>query len=85
MRTVRTALLVVTSLVGLSLQASYYNEAVGISALFYSAATYCAYETLNPWDCGLPCTNNGNLHEMSLIHNNEKNTFAFAGYSADQN
>ena len=33
-----------------------YNETLGYQGIFYSAAAYCAYETLTNWTCGYPCT-----------------------------
>lgn len=81
MRTIRTALLIAASLIGISQQARFYNEALGYQAFFYSAAAYCAYETLDPWDCGLPCQKNGGLREVTLIHNEDRNTFAYSGWN----
>ena len=52
MRIFGTALSI-AALVGMSTQ--QYNTDLGWTSFYYSAAAYCAYETLDGWDCGLPC------------------------------
>lgn len=50
----------------------------------YSSAAYCAYDTVETWDCGKPCELNANLTRIKRIHNSNKNTFGYTGYSESQ-
>ena len=82
----RTArLLVFSSFICLSLQQKFFDPQLNQRAFHYSAAAYCAYETLTPWDCGTACKENSDLQDTMQILDSSKNTFCYAGYSPSQN
>ena len=64
------------------LASAAYDEAVAMRAMYYSGASYCAKQTLNPWACGEPCTTLGAFTDMTLIENELLDTFGIAGYNA---
>ena len=51
----------------------------------YSSAAYCAYETVDNWNCGLPCSNNPGLTRIRRYNNPDRRTFAYSGYVPSQN
>ena len=62
MKALSTAVLVLASLATLSLTApNFYSVPVGTKGIYYSAAAYCKYETLDQWTCGAPCKYNSGL------------------------
>lgn len=77
---IKRSALVLSTLISLSTQALYYNEALSLNALFYSGAAYCAYETIDTWNCGIACQRGGALKDVVRINNGDKNTFAYAGF-----
>jgi len=81
MKAIRATALVLASLIGISVAGNYYSESVGQKGIYYSAAAYCKYETLDQWTCGGPCNQNSGLTEVKRIHNGARDTFAYAGWS----
>ena len=59
-----------------------YNANRGYSAVQYSAAAYCSYETIDSWSCGAPCGNHTGVGSITRIHNSTDNTFAFVAYDS---
>jgi len=59
-----------------------YNETLSYQGIYYSAAAYCAYETLSNWTCGRPCnsSNTDGLTDLIQIINEDNHNFAYAGY-----
>ncbi len=84
MKTLSTAL-VIAGLISLSSQS--YNTELGMKGLWYSAAAYCAYETLDDWNCGAPCQNLGDVDQAGFvrINNVALDTFGYAGYNNKNN
>ena len=86
MKAIRTAALVLASLAALTMAApNFYDLATGKKGIYYSAAAYCKYETLDNWSCGAPCNYNGGLQNVKRIHNAGRDTFAFAGWNSKTN
>jgi Lipase (class 3) len=86
MKALRTAALVLASLVGLALSApNFYSSNVGKKGIYYSSAAYCKYETLDNWQCGAPCMYNTGLQNVKRIHNPARDSFAFAGWNSKDN
>ncbi len=56
-----------------------------MTGLMYSAAAYCAYETIDTWNCGLPCQKTSGLSSIKRFHNSDRNTFGYAGYNPSTN
>jgi hypothetical protein len=87
MKAIKLAALVIASFIGLSqgISTEIYRDAVGHKGLYYSAAAYCAYDTLTNWECGAPCNENRDLTRVRKILNPIRATFAYVGYDDYQN
>ena len=86
MKAISTAALVLASLATTAFAApNFYNPSIGYKGMYYSAAAYCKYETLDAWNCGTPCSVNGGLQNVYRIHNMGRDTFAFAGWNSKDN
>ena len=86
MKALRTAALVLASLATMAFAApNFYSPTIGKKGIYYSAAAYCKYETLDSWKCGAPCNFNGGLQNVYRIHNMGRDTFAYAGWSGRDN
>jgi hypothetical protein len=79
MKSIRTAAIFLAALVGLSTQKMHPD--VALKGAYYSAAAFCAYDTLDNWTCGRACNNNKGFSSVHRLHNSAKATFGFAGYS----
>jgi hypothetical protein len=56
MKAISTAVLVLASVVATAFAApNFYSPVIGKKGIYYSAAAYCKYETLDAWNCGAPC------------------------------
>ena len=84
MRLLSTAL-VIAAFANLTNQQVSYDRTFATQALMYSSAAYCAYETVDNWSCGLPCRTNSGFTRLRRFNNVDRNTFAFTGYSSNQN
>ena len=86
MKALSTATLVLASIIGQAMTApNFYSVPVGRKGIYYSAAAYCKYETLDYWQCGAPCQYNTGLQNVKRIHNTARDTFAFTGYNSKDN
>ena len=84
---IRTACLITVFaelFIQVSISKLVYNETKGYKGVYYSAAAYCAYETLTNWTCGSPCNQTG-LTDIIQVINLDKHNFALAGYSQESN
>jgi hypothetical protein len=80
MKAVRTAaLLLSAAMVGLSTQQMSPTDA--LAGAYYSAAAYCAYDTLDLWTCGTPCQQFPGIKSIKRIYSSARNIFAFAAYN----
>ena len=83
MKAISTAVLVLATVVATAFAApNFYSPDIGKKGIYYSAAAYCKYETLDDWNCGDPCNVNGGLQNITRIHNKERNTFGYAGWNS---
>jgi hypothetical protein len=78
-------LLTLGSLLKRTQQLLIYNHTLGLRGLYYSAASYCAYDTLENWECGKPCKENAALEDIIEIINPKRYTFAYAGFDPSMN
>ena len=87
MKALKLATLAIAAFVSLTqgISTDIYDNVVGRKGLYYSAAAYCAYETLTYWECGIPCNQNPSLTNVYRITNSARNTFVFVGYDNDKN
>ena len=86
MKAISTAALFLASLATVTFAApNFYNSTIGEKGIYYSAAAYCKYETLDSWSCGRPCQKNGGLQNVKRIHNVGRDTFAYAGWNSHDN
>lgn len=79
MRSLRTAAFLLSAFAALTTQAMSTVDA--LKGVYYSAASYCAYDTLDLWTCGTPCLENPGIEKVYRLYNLAKATFGFAGYN----
>ena len=85
MKAISTAALVLASVATTAFSApKFYSHEIGKKGIYYSAAAYCKYETLDEWNCGRPCNETGGLKNLYRIHNKERNTFGYAGWNSKE-
>ncbi len=71
--------------VNLAASKNYYDEKRGLAGVYYSFAAYCAYETLDNWNCGEACTAHSSIETISKILDKSLDTFAFVTYNPSDN
>lgn len=64
---------------------STYQETKAISAMQFSAAAYCKYETLDMWQCGPHCQGNQGFKEVKRLYSSNSHTFGYTGYDTATN
>lgn len=83
MKGIHTAALTLSVFLGVSMSApAFYTVPMGLKGIRYSSSAYCKYETIDDWQCGIPCTQNSGLESVKRIHNPVRNTFGYAGYNS---
>jgi hypothetical protein len=78
---VRTTLLSALAVVA----SANYDPAIGLRTMYYSAASYCAKQTLDPWNCGEPCSVNSGLTSITFVENELLDTFGFVAFNGAEN
>ena len=59
----------------------HYDQTRAQKGVYYSGASYCAYETLKQWSCGTPCSWVPDITSTNQIVNTLRNTFVYTTYN----
>jgi predicted lipase len=66
---------------GLASAATTYDYNTGLRGVYYSAASYCALSTINPWNCGEPCTMTQGVTNVKPISNSAHGTQGYVAFN----
>ena len=58
-----------------------YQENKANNCLYYSAAAYCKRQSILEWNCGSPCANLPEMHDVTLFTFFDRDLSGFSGYN----